>query len=255
MAKSARRLDLLEAAALAGAFAILAFFVGTKFGAAPDPGAWLGARYNNQKFSRNAEEWIIREFFQDKRDGIFVDVGAADYKENSNTYFLETGLGWSGLAIDALPEFADGYKQHRPKTVFSSFFVSDVSDQTATLYVPPLINREAASSTKAYAQAQGVTAIAQTVPTITLNDLLEKAGVTRFDFLNMDIELAEPKALAGFDIQRFRPQLVCIESHAEVRQQILEYFAKHGYVLLGRYLRSDPDNLYFSPLQTEPTPK
>ena len=66
--------------------------------------------------------------------------------------------------------------------------------------------------------------------------------------MSMDIELAEPKALAGFEIERFRPSLVCIEAHAKVRQQILDYFARHHYVVVGRYLRADPQNLYFEPL-------
>jgi hypothetical protein len=55
--------------------------------------------------------------------------------------------------------------------------------------------------------------------------------------------------LAGFAIDRFRPTLVCIEAHPQVRQQILDYFARHGYVAVGRYLRVDHDNLYFIPLQ------
>jgi hypothetical protein len=69
----------------------------------------------------------------------------------------------------------------------------------------------------------------------------------------MDIELAEPKALRGFDIDRFKPELVCIEAHEEVRQQILDYFARHGYVVVGRYLRADTQNLYFTPLRDAPT--
>jgi hypothetical protein len=65
----------------------------------------------------------------------------------------------------------------------------------------------------------------------------------------MDIELSEPKALAGFDAQRFKPQLVCIEAHPEVRQQILDYFAVNQYVVIGKYLRADDKNLYFKPLK------
>jgi hypothetical protein len=65
--------------------------------------------------------------------------------------------------------------------------------------------------------------------------------------MSIDIELWEPQALKGFDIERFRPRLVCIEAHPEVRQQILEYFFDHGYVLEGRYLRADVWNLYFKP--------
>ena len=39
--------------------------------------------------------------------------------------------------------------------------------------------------------------------------------------------------LAGFDIARFKPALVCIEAHPEVRQAILDYFAARHYVLIG----------------------
>jgi hypothetical protein len=77
--------------------------------------------------------------------------------------------------------------------------------------------------------------------------LLDAEGVTRIDFLSMDIELWEPKALAGFDVDRFKPSLVCIESHPEVRQQILDYFAAHNYVVVGKYLQMDQHNLYFQP--------
>ena len=83
--------------------------------------------------------------------------------------------------------------------------------------------------------------------TITLDLLLDRAGIKAFDFLSMDIELAEPKALAGLDIERIRPALVCIEAQAEVRQQIFDYFARHGYVPVGKYLRVDVHNLYFRP--------
>ena len=64
----------------------------------------------------------------------------------------------------------------------------------------------------------------------------------------MDIELPEPKALTGFDIGRFKPGLVCIEARDEVRQQILDYFAANGYVIVGKYLAADENNLYFTPL-------
>jgi hypothetical protein len=42
---------------------------------------------------------------------------------------------------------------------------------------------------------------------------------------------------------------VCIEAHSEVRQQILDYFARNGYVIVGKYLPADEHNLYFMPLK------
>lgn len=56
-------------------------------------------------------------------------------------------------------------------------------------------------------------------------------------------------ALAGFDIERYRPALVCIEMHRQVKQRILDYFSKHGYVLLEKYKDLDPANSYFIPLR------
>ena len=93
-------------------------------------------KYGAHRFSRNVEEWVIRDFFQDRHDGVFLDVGANDYRNESNTYYLETELGWSGVAIDALEEFAPGYKEHRPHTRFFAGFVSDVGDSAVQFFVP-----------------------------------------------------------------------------------------------------------------------
>jgi hypothetical protein len=61
----------------------------------------------------------------------------------------------------------------------------------------------------------------------------------------MDIEGHEPKALAGFDIERFRPELVCIE--AGNREEIVDYFTQHGYERIEKYLEYDKVNWYFTP--------
>lgn len=85
-----------------------------------------------------------------------------------------------------------------------------------------------------------------TVPTTTLNDLLEAHGVECIDLLSMDIEGHEPAALAGFDIERFRPEIVCIEAPEDPRK-ILPHFDKHGYERIDRYLEYDDVNWYFRP--------
>ena len=200
--------------------------------------------YGPARSSRDFEEWIIRDFFKDRRGGVFLDVGANHFQNDSNTYFLETALGWSGVAVDALEEFAADYKTHRPRTKFVAMFASDVADTTVQFFVPkdnPLV----ASANRDFTIREGAEGTPRTVPTTTLNAVLDQAGIARINLLSMDIELAEPKALAGFDIARFAPELVCIEAHPDVRQEILDYFHRHGYVVVGRYLRADPKNLYF----------
>ena len=208
----------------------------------------LAAAYGPAHGSENEEEWIIRDFFRDRRGGFFVDVGAGHYREFSNTYYLETTLGWSGIAIEPLGIFEADYVAYRPRTRFFAFFVSDVSNEIAKMYTLG-DNFLGNSSDQKFVERFGKHPKVLTVPTITLDDLFEREQVKAIDFMSIDIELSEPKALAGFDIDKYRPALVCIEAHPEVRQQILDYFTRHRYVVVAKYLRADDKNLYFAPVQ------
>jgi FkbM family methyltransferase len=201
--------------------------------------------YGPDRNSEHAEEWIVRDFFKDARDGVFVDVGANHHQRFSNTYYLETALGWSGVAIEPQTKFADGYKQFRPKTTFVPLFVSDVSNQQTTLFVTSV--DLVASGSREFTESFGGSATPTPTTTTTLDDVLDRLGITRVDFVSMDIELAEPQALAGFSINRFRPRLLAVEAHPPVRQQILDYFTAHGYSLVGKYWRVDSENFWFAP--------
>ena len=79
----------------------------------------LVARWGPKLYSEHDEEVLVRDFFQGRRDGFFLDVGAAHYMKDSNTFYLEERLGWSGIAIDANAEFAADYAKHRPRSCAS----------------------------------------------------------------------------------------------------------------------------------------
>ncbi|MCC7032916.1 MAG: FkbM family methyltransferase [Acidobacteria bacterium] len=211
----------------------------------------LRAAYGPDRNSEHWEEWIVRDFFKDARSGVFVDVGANHHQRFSNTYYLETVLGWSGVALEPQKKFAGDWARYRPKTTFVPLFVSDVSNREATLYVTG--NDLVASSSREFTEAFG-SVTPTTATTTTLDDVLDRLGITRIDFLSMDIEMAEPQALAGFSIERFRPRLVAVEAHPPIRQQLLDYFARHGYTLVGKYWRIDSENFWFAPLVDTATP-
>lgn len=206
----------------------------------------LAERYGPSRHSEHAEEWIVRDFFQGKRGGVFLDVGAYDYMRLSNTYYLETELGWSGVAVEPQVKFAADYQRYRPRTTFIPVFASDRSDQSVTLHIAPHVDTQASSSEAVAAANHSSEHVP--VSTATLDDVLDRLGTSKIDFMSMDVELAEPTALRGFSIDRFRPALVCVEAHEEVRQAILDYFARHAYTVIGRYLRADATNLWFEPL-------
>ena len=136
----------------------------------------LATRYGSVRNSTYGEEWIVRDFFQDRRGGVFVDVGANHYQRDSNTYYLESQLGWSGLAIEPQTKFAADYRERRPLTTFVPLFVSDVSDREATLYVPS--NDLIASFDKHFAEAESHSSVHPvSAQTMTLDDILDRHGI------------------------------------------------------------------------------
>lgn len=211
-------------------------------------------RFGWKIYSQWDEETLIRHFFGDRRSGFFLDVGAADCCHVSTTYYLDSRLGWRGIAVDANASYRDGYQRNRPSTKFFSFLVSDTSDALADFYFlpgSPAIASGHRSHLDKFADVRGHEREVQDlkVPTITLNRLLEREGVQKIDFLSLDIEGFELAALDGFDIQKYRPDLVCVEIQTELAAKLLDYFARNNYRRIDDYLPFDMHNWYFAPVK------
>jgi hypothetical protein len=69
-------------------------------------------------YSQHDEELVIRDFFQDRRHGTFLDVGCAWPIKASNTFYLEQRLGWRGIAVDALPDYEQAWRKRRRRSRF-----------------------------------------------------------------------------------------------------------------------------------------
>lgn len=205
-----------------------------------------------KRYSQLDEELIIRDFFQDRRNGFFVDIGCADPVEGSTTYYLEKHLGWKGIAVDARAELAPLWMRKRRHSRFFSYLVTDHSDTKDTFYV--VRGAEGLSSTQKERDFMGHTFKGEEreVPSITLNDLLDENKVTKIDFMSVDIEGHEPEAFAGFDIERFKPELLCVEASPHNRDELLAYFNAHGYERIDKYLQYDKVNWYFRPKAASP---
>lgn len=201
-----------------------------------------------KQYSQFEEEKLIRHFFDDREGGFFLDVGCADWQKNSTTLYLEKNLGWKGIAIDARAELRESWEANRPGSKFFNYLITDHSGTQDKFYAAGGISSTDADHIRSFPQTGNVDVakLERSVPTITLNELLDQNGVTKVDFLLLDIELGEPAALRGFDIQRFKPDLVCIEAGNEtVRAFIAHYFPEHGYERIDEYLKHDTVNWYY----------
>jgi FkbM family methyltransferase len=221
--------------------------IGARFRPALDFRDALGPAMAGQNpvWSQGFEELIIRDFFGDKKGGVFVDVGCYFPASMSTTYFLESKLQWTGFAIDAQRHFAPLWKEKRPGSIFISTAIADTDGETLTLYIAG-----STASLEKWAMEIFTSDLKEVqVKTLTLDTLLDMHVVEKVDFLSIDIDGAELGALKGFDIHRFKPDLAAIE--AVKPELVKEYFAANGYELIEKYTKIDKVNLYFRPKATK----
>jgi FkbM family methyltransferase len=211
-------------------------------------------------FSQQREEVIIRHFFRDRREGVFLDVGCAHYAKMSTTFYLEKELGWRGVGVDAIKRWGAAYEEHRPNTVFVNRYVSDTSDESEKFYVakhlPWVSSGDRDFAKRLSKRFAGKDDVVETeVKTITLNDLLERAEIKKVDLLSMDIEGHELPALAGFDMARFKPDLVVIETAHDTDNRVDAHMRKNGYEAIELYRPYDEVNSYYRPAKNAPAPE
>lgn len=198
-------------------------------------------------YSFRNEELNIRDFFQDRQGGFFVDVGCAWPIKASNTYYLEKHLGWTGIGIDALNDYAAEWKEKRPNSKFFNFLVTKNSEGSGKFYKSERIGfsstkLEVADGTEFV--GGGVKTEEIQVPKVCLNDLFDREGIKKIDLLSIDIEGHELEALLGLDLERFSPELIVAESF-KVEDEVTKYLNKYGYQKIQRYAPFDKFNTYY----------
>ena len=73
--------------------------------------------------ARGEDAVALRSFFTDFHSGLpiqggtFLEIGALDGRDTSNTWALERCLGWRGVLIEALPHNFDRLIRNRPRSI------------------------------------------------------------------------------------------------------------------------------------------
>lgn len=152
-------------------------------------------------------------YFGYKTNGVFVEVGAFDGKTHGCSWGLSRA-GWRGLYIEGMPEFMTQCKLNHafnPKIEFEECCASDI-DGTGKLYICgdcSSINLNEWSRAWGAGQHGNVE-----VPFKTMNTILAAHNwPSKYDVLIVDVEEAELKVLAGYDLRRWFPHLIVIELH------------------------------------------
>ena len=177
---------------------------------------------------------IVDEYFRDIRDGFFIESGACDGIFQSNTYYLETELNWTGLLVEPNPDYVGECIENRPNSnVYGCALVSpDYNEDTTVLYS---IASKGAMGTVGdrgiWANEAEKPVFHQNIPVRTLTSILDESNPPKINFMSLDVEGYEYSVLQGLDFSKYKPEVIVVECYGELIKPVDE--------LLSTYYRMD----------------
>ncbi len=156
------------------------------------------------------EQALVWDFFGLSTEGFFVEVGANDPKNLSQTWLLER-VGWRGILVEPLPEKCELLRAERPN---STVCPVAVSSEEKTGQADFHVLGEFSSLERNLNDNRLVYGSTIRVNVVTLDSVLNDAKVGRVDFLSIDTEGTEYDVLRGFDAGRYKPSLIMVEDLA-----------------------------------------
>jgi len=206
----------------------------------------IEASYQSQ---HGQDKFIHENFFPEKKEGTFVEIGAYDGTTFSNTYFFEKELKWKGLCIEPNPQAFNRLKNARnaicvqgcisekPGTVkfiqLSGYceMLSGIQNKYDPEHVKR-IDSELASHGGAKTEIE--------VAALTLNSLVLEHGIGRIDYLSIDTEGGEWDILNSIDFNALDIDVISVENNYG-DQKIKQFLLSKGYAFIQKL---DCDEIY-----------
>jgi FkbM family methyltransferase len=187
-------------------------------------------------FGQDDEDELRRAFFRGTDRGFFVEVGAYQPENLSQTFDLEQS-GWTGVLVEPQPDLAAELRRRRSAKVYQEACSSRRnSGSRLTLHLAG----GASSFNRALNSADIKPHGTIEVPVRTLDEILNDAGLPRVDFISIDVEGHELEVLDGFDLARWHPRLILIEDLL-LHLRVHRYLTRQGY---RWFRRTGIDNWY-----------
>uniref|UniRef100_A0A6C0DJM7 Methyltransferase FkbM domain-containing protein n=1 Tax=viral metagenome TaxID=1070528 RepID=A0A6C0DJM7_9ZZZZ len=202
--------------------------------------------------SQLGQDKNVINFYKFKKNGCFIEIGASDGIELSNTYLLETQYNWKGICVEPIPYRYNKLIKNRPnsycsnKAVYSKSGIIMDFDIAKTLHsntegdgdgISGLSNHIDCHKNKVDQNKETIK-----VETISFNDLLENSNSPSFiEYLSLDTEGSEYEILKSLNFEKYTFGLIDIEhNYVEPRRSLIRLLLQeNGYIFINENVVDD----------------
>jgi FkbM family methyltransferase len=184
--------------------------------------------------SQNYQDLFVLSELDMKKKGYFVEFGATNGIDLSNTYLLENDFGWKGILAEPARYWHEALRQNRPSTVIEEACVWTNSGMH--LIFNETVNKEL-STLDTFTTLDNHRELRQNgekydVMTISLEELLDKNNAPKFiDYLSIDTEGSEFEILNSFNFQKYTFGVItCEHNYTAAREEIYKLLISKGYI-------------------------
>lgn len=194
-------------------------------------------RFDQAKSQLKQEIFVLSEL-DFKMDGYFVEFGATNGIDISNTWLLEKRFGWKGILAEPSKYWHKDLFHNRSGNIetrcvwsrSNEILLFNEVDAKKVGYGPELSTIDTFSDSDNHNESRK-SGQKYEVETISLLDLLSKYNApTDIDYLSIDTEGSEFDILSNFDFDQYNIRTItCEHNYTPMREKIYSLLTSKGY--------------------------
>ena len=195
--------------------------------------------FNNKNISHSQlfQDLFVLYLLGMKREGKYLEFGATDGIELSNSFLLEKEFGWNGVLAEPSPQWQAQLKENRPKSKLLDECIYSETGESINFFV----SKEGVYSTieefrdsdiesmPSNTKTRNEDGYSVKVSTISLNDVFIKYfNGERIDYMSVDTEGSEFLILSNFNFDKYGPKIVTVEHNFTSSEKKLDALFKEN---------------------------
>ena len=200
---------------------------------------FLADYFKNLRFSKSElrQDLFILSELGFKENGFFVEFGATNGVDFSNTHMLESKFNWNGVLAEPAKIWHSALKKNRSVAIETDCVWRETGETLLFNEVNNEKNNSGLSTIDSFtnldfhAKSRSSVSNKYEVKTISLEDMLKKHNSPKqIDYLSIDTEGSEFEILNNFNFDKYDIKTItCEHNHTPMREKIYSLLTKNGY--------------------------